>query len=188
LIDAKGLRARCRPVPSKTLKIEDCKLEIERDLERLDEQERRLRFARFDNATAWELGVLIKHLCEARGVALAIEVRLVRETVFFHAMPGTMPNHADWVRRKRNTVELMQRSSYAVGRTLEREGVSLEEKMAVPARDYATHGGGFPIFIEGSGCIGAVTVSGVPQREDHAIVVEALASMIGIALGELALD
>lgn len=161
---------------------------IEKDLEKLAEQERRLCFARFDKATVWELGNRIKTLCEARGAALTIEVRLLRETVFRYAMPGTTPQHADWVRRKRNTVELLHRSSYATGLSLGCEGLSLEQKMGVPLRDYATHGGGVPIRVDGLGCVGVVTVSGLPQREDHAIVITVLAALCGVALVELALD
>ncbi|WP_181360477.1 heme-degrading domain-containing protein [Variovorax sp. WS11] len=160
----------------------------EQDIERMAEQERRLCFARFDNAAAWELGIRIKALCESRSLALAIEVRLMRETVFFYAMQGTSPENADWVRRKRNTVELAQSSSYAVGRALELEGLSLEQKMGLPLRDYATHGGGFPIRVDGIGAVGAVTISGAPQREDHAIVVTVLAELCGIPLREVALD
>jgi uncharacterized protein (UPF0303 family) len=159
----------------------------EQDIERMAEQERRLRFGRFDNDTAWELGTRIRTLCESRGVAVTIEVRLMRETVFFYAMQGTTPENADWVRRKRNTVELLQRSSYAVGRSLELEGLSLEQKMGVPTRDYATYGGAFPIRTDGIGCVGAATVSGLPQREDHAIVVAVLADMCGVPLAEVAL-
>ena len=50
------------------------------------------------------------------------------------------------------------------------------------------HGGGFPITLAGTGCIGAVTVSGLPQREDHSLVVEALAHVLGVGLEGLALD
>ena len=92
------------------------------------------------------------------------------------------------MRRKRTAVELLQRSSYAIGRSLEKEGTSLEQKTGLPTRDYATHGGCFPIRVRGVGCVGTVTVSGLPQREDHAIVVEALAALAGVPLAEVALD
>jgi uncharacterized protein (UPF0303 family) len=152
-------------------------MDIDSELERLAEQERLLRFARFDLATAWELGTRLRAAAEARGVAVAIEIRLLRETVFFCAMPGTTPENADWARRKRNSVELLQRSSYAVGRSLEQAGTSLEQKMGLPLRDYASHGGSLPIQVEGVGCVGAVTVSGLPQREDHELVAEVMAGL-----------
>jgi uncharacterized protein (UPF0303 family) len=160
---------------------------LQQDIERLAHQERVLRFDRFDQASAWDLGTRIKALSEARGAALTIEVRLAKETVFFYAMPGTGPAHADWARRKRNTVDLQQTSTYAVGRALERDGTTLEHKLGLPLRDYASHGGSFPIRVHGVGCIGTVTVSGIPQREDHGIVVEALAAMCGVALADVAL-
>ena len=160
---------------------------LQQDIERLAHQERVLRFDRFDQSSAWDLGTRLKALSEARGVALTIEVRLVKDTVFFYAMPGTGPSNADWARRKRNTVDLQQSSSYAVGRALERDGSTLELKLGLPLRDYASHGGSFPIRVNGVGCVGTVTVSGIPQRQDHGIVVEALAAMCGIALADVAL-
>jgi uncharacterized protein (UPF0303 family) len=158
------------------------------DLVRLALQEQRLQFDAFDQATAWTLGSKIKALCEAAGVALAIEIRIAKDTVFYCAMPGTGPTNADWARRKRNVVELLHTSSYAVGLKLEQEGSSLEAKQGLPLRDYTPHGGCFPIRVRGVGCIGVVTVSGIPQREDHGMVVKALAELCGVPLAEVALD
>ena len=158
------------------------------DLQRLALQEERLQLDRLDEATAWELGTRIKALCEARQQALTIEVRRAQQTLFFYAMPGTTPNNAEWVRRKRNTVELLHRSSYAVGLAHQKEGSSLPLKTGVALADYAEHGGSFPLRVRGMGCVGAVTVSGVPQREDHAIVVEALAALCAVPLAEVCLD
>ena len=42
--------------------------------------------------------------------------------------------------------------------------------------EYAPHGGGFPLIVEGAGPVGVVIVSGLPQLEDHALVVECLAT------------
>lgn len=158
------------------------------DIARLALQEQRLQFDSFDLATAWTLGSRIKALSEEAGVALAIEIRIAKDTVFYCAMPGTGPGNADWARRKRNSVELVHSSSYLLGLKLEQEGSSLEAKQGLPLRDYATHGGSFPIRVRGVGCIGVVTVSGIPQREDHGMVVKALAELCGVPLAEIALD
>ena len=163
-------------------------MDLAQDIACIAAQEERLVFARFDNASAWELGSRLKALAEARGVAVAIEIRIARETVFFHAMPGTTPANADWARRKRNTVDLLQQSSYGIGRELQRDGSSLEEKMALPARDFASHGGCFPLRVTGAGCIGTVTVSGLPQRDDHNMVVQVLADLCGVPLAEVELS
>jgi uncharacterized protein (UPF0303 family) len=60
--------------------------------------------------------------------------------------------------------------------------------MGLSIREVAPHGGSFPIVVAGVGCVGAATVSGLPQREDHELVVEALAAQCGIEVGELRLD
>lgn len=161
---------------------------LRRDIERLAAQEQRLRLAHFDESVAWTLGSTLRRQGEARGAALAIEVRLAGQTVFFHAMAGTTPANADWARRKRNTVELLHSSSYAIGRALALEDSSLEAKMGLPARDYASHGGSFPLRLAGGTCIGVVTVSGLPQRQDHALVVAELAVLCAVDVTDLALD
>ncbi|MFJ3485901.1 heme-degrading domain-containing protein [Pseudomonas sp. NPDC090202] len=150
------------------------------DIRRISLQEQTLQFDSFNKNTAWELGTLLKNASEQQGVAVTIEIRLCRETVFFYAMPGTAAENSDWARRKRNVVEMLDRSSYGVGLSLDEQGQSLENPMGLPLRDYASHGGGFPIRVRGMGCIGVVTVSGLPQREDHILVVQVLAQMCGI--------
>lgn len=151
------------------------------DIAIIARQEDLLQFNAFDNTTAWLLGESIKQRCEAQNLAVTIEVRLCRETVFFYAMAGTSPNNADWARRKRNTTELKQRSSYAVGLALP-EGETLESQSGLPLRDYTHHGGSVPIRVKGVGCVGAATVSGLPQRDDHVFVVQAMASLMGVSL------
>lgn len=163
-------------------------MDSQNDLQRLELQEQLLKFEHFDKRTAWDLGTRLKAACEGLGVALTIEVRLVRETVFFYAMQGTAAVNADWARRKRNVVELLEQSSYRVGRSLEQQGATLEGLMGLPLRDYADHGGSFPINVKGLGCVGAVTVSGLPQREDHVLVVQVLAQMCGVGQQQVLLD
>ncbi len=158
------------------------------DLERIALQEQRLQFERFDATTAWTLGARLKSAAEAHGVAVAIDIQLNGQPLFFYAMPGTTPDNVDWIRRKRNVVLRFQRSSYAIGLHLQQQQSTLEEKLGVETRDYAPHGGCFPLSLIGTGCIGTITVSGLPQRQDHELIVEVLAELLGHALDELALD
>jgi len=160
---------------------------LREDLEKLAEQEAALVFPRFDAGTAWELGSALREAALARGAAVTIDIRRGQDLLFFHAMDGTAPANADWARRKRNTVELVRRSSYAVGLEARLSGRSLEETMGLPARDYAWHGGCFPLRVQGAGHIGTVTVSGLPQREDHGLVVAVLARLLDLDPGPLML-
>jgi uncharacterized protein (UPF0303 family) len=163
-------------------------VDLAADIQRITEQERRLQLSGMDLDMAWRLGTRLREIATARQVPLTIEVRLGGETVFFSSMPGTTPANTDWARRKRNTAELMHRSSYGVGRSLERDGKTLEDTMGLPHRDYASHGGSFPLRVHNAGVVGTVTVSGAPQREDHAIVVTVLAELCGVPLAEVELD
>ncbi|MDE3009530.1 MAG: heme-degrading domain-containing protein [Pseudomonadota bacterium] len=162
-------------------------MDLEHDIDRIAQQERAITFAAFDVDSAWELGSRLRAVAQARGLALYIEIRLNHETVFACAMQHSTPANVDWARRKRNTTELMQRSSYGVGRMLERDNNTLERQMGLATRDFASHGGSFPIRVQGCGVVGTVTVSGAPQRQDHALVVEVLAGLCGVAYAELAL-
>jgi uncharacterized protein (UPF0303 family) len=161
---------------------------IERDLEKIALQEKRLQFKSFDSKVAWILGSKLKEAAEKRHAAVAIDIQLNGHPLFFFAMPGTTPNNIDWIRRKRNVVLRFHRSSYAIGLTYERDQTTLQAKTGADLRDFATHGGGFPIFLEGTGCIGSITVSGLPQREDHMLIVSVLQDYFGIPPEELALD
>ncbi|GIW35160.1 heme-degrading domain-containing protein [Meiothermus sp.] len=162
-------------------------MNLEQDLKVLAEQEARLRFEQFNAATAWVLGQQLKLAAEQLHSAIAMDISFFGQPLFFYAMPGATPDNAEWIRRKRNVVQRFHRSSYAVGLMLKHKEVGLEER-GLDARDFAVHGGSFPIFVKGVGCLGAITVSGLPQREDHELVVEVLANYLGVPYEELALD
>jgi uncharacterized protein (UPF0303 family) len=156
------------------------------DLDKMAEQDRRLQLPRLDAELAWTLGTRLRDLALARQVAVTIEIRIGNDLVFFHAMRGTAPANADWARRKRNISELLDRSSYQVGVQHSTQDTSVEEKMGLPVRDYAPHGGAVPLRVGGTR-LGTVTVSGLPQRDDHDMVVEVLADLCGVPLAEVAL-
>ena len=163
-------------------------MSIDQDLEKIAEQEARLRFKHFDSEVAWAIGSALKAAAERRKVSVAIDIQLNGHTLFSYAMAGTTPDNWEWVRRKRNVVLRYHRSSYAIGLKHERERSTFHEKSGLDAKDYAAHGGCFPILLEGTGCVGTITVSGLPQREDHALVVSALQDYLHVADKDLALD
>jgi uncharacterized protein (UPF0303 family) len=156
----------------------------EDDLAAIATQERELCFTRFDEDTAWSLGSRLRTMAVARKAGVVIDVRRFGQPLFYCALPGTTPDNADWVRRKGNSVARFHRSSYGLGLEL---GAKLFEKYALSMTDFAAHGGSFPICIQGSGAIGSVTVSGLPQRADHELVVEALCVELGKDYSKLAL-
>lgn len=149
------------------------------DLERIALQERELHLPRLDVATAWDLGTRIRTMAQERGLGLVADVRRFGQPLFYTALEGTTPDNAEWVRRKSNVVARFHRSSYAIGITQSMKSTTLLERYGLPVADYVSDGGSFPLFVENAGIVGSATVSGLPQRDDHSLVVEALCAMLG---------
>jgi uncharacterized protein (UPF0303 family) len=162
-------------------------LSLESDLERILMQEQKLRFQRFDADAAWRVGMRLRELACKRSLPVAVDVRRFGQPLFYASLTGATPDNAEWVRRKSNVVARFHRSSYAVGLTLLQKNTDLLEKFGIGPADHASHGGSFPITVESAGIIGSITVSGLPQREDHELVVEALCGELGLDYAEVAL-
>jgi uncharacterized protein (UPF0303 family) len=158
-----------------------------RDLEVIAKQEEELIFPKFDEEAAWELGYRLRELASARHLPVAIEVKRFGQPLFYSALSGSTPDNAEWVRRKGNMVARFHRSSYAIGIGLKETNSTLGDKYELQVADYASHGGSFPLKVAGAGVIGSVTVSGLPQRADHELVVEALCGQLGRNYLEFAL-
>jgi uncharacterized protein (UPF0303 family) len=157
------------------------------DLTCVDRQERELQFPRFDAEIAWQIGTRLRAMAAERGLAIVIDVRRFNQPLFYAALEGTTPDNPEWVRRKINVVSRYHRSSYGMGLNLKLKNQTLEERGHAIA-DFAAHGGSFPIHVEGAGIVGCVTVSGLPQRDDHELVVEALCAHLGRDYESLKLD
>jgi len=148
-------------------------------LQQIALQEEKLQLAAFNETTAWELGACLHGLAASRGLKVAIDIRRVGQPLFYAALPGTTPDNAEWLRRKSNATFRFHRSSYAIGLELQIKNSDLTQRYGLPMSDFAAHGGCFPIRVVSAGLIGAVTVSGLPQRADHELAVEALCSLAG---------
>jgi uncharacterized protein (UPF0303 family) len=160
---------------------------VSEDLDRVALQERELVLPHLDAQVAWELGTRLRGPAVERGLAVVIDVRRFGQPLFYAALDGTTPDNVEWVRRKINVVARFHCSSYAAGLKLKAKDETLADQQGLPLADYATHGGSFPLAVAGAGVVGSVTVSGLPQRADHELVVEALCGLLGRDYAELRL-
>ncbi len=160
---------------------------LAQDIDQLKLQETRLRFAKFDENDAWVLGSQMREAAASRKLPLVIDIRVAGRALFYAAVAGSAPDNAEWVRRKSTLVMRYHKSSYRMNRELAASGQTLDEFRGVNPIDVAPNGGGFPIHLTGTGIIGTITVSGIPQRDDHNFVIEALCKFLKLAHSELAL-
>jgi uncharacterized protein (UPF0303 family) len=97
----------------------------------------------------------------------------------FHACSrsGVAPDNDLWVARKRKTVLRWGVSSWYMHNKMQGNEKTFAEKymLGQSAGEYAIHGGGVPVKVQGvEGVVGVIVVSGLKQEEDHQVVVEAL--------------
>ena len=147
-------------------------------LEQLLEQEQLLQFSKFNHHTAWQLGSRIKSLADDQKAAIALEVYAFNQVLFSYAMAGTTADNQTWIARKRASVLRFGHSSFYLGEYNRSKGRQFEQQPQIDPMVFAAHGGSFPLRIRNSGLIGAVTVSGLPQEDDHGLVIEALYEMM----------
>ena len=149
------------------------------DIAELLAQEDRLQFDRFGPDTALELGMVLVERARADGLAITIDIAFGEQQLFHAALPGTSADNDAWVQRKNRVVRRFGHSSYLLGCQARARGVDFNTKFLLDPAQYGAHGGAFPIILRGSGVVGTVTVSGLPQAEDHALVVEVLEAFLG---------
>lgn len=137
-------------------------------------QEQALQFTSFDNDTALAIGNHIVEQAKADKVAVTVDVTVNHNPVFFHAMNGTNPNNVDWIRRKSNLVNRTGHASFFTHVEAVSSGQDFNNLPTFDSKDFAAHGGSFPIILKGTGQIGTITVSGLAGVDDHALAVRAL--------------
>jgi uncharacterized protein (UPF0303 family) len=141
-------------------------------------QEDRLIFSSFNRADALTLGLSILNRAKAYPDPVAVSVTINGVCVFRHFADGARLDSEYWLDRKRRSVELMTMSSLRFRYWLELEGQILEDRKVDPDQ-YALYGGGFPILLHGTGMVGSVCISGLPDHlADHQIVVDALSDLL----------
>jgi uncharacterized protein (UPF0303 family) len=157
--------------------------ELTPSIEELEAQERRLVFRQFTYDDAWALGSLLVDMARERQAPVAVDIHRAGQQLFHAALPGSTPDNDAWIDRKRRVVERYGAASYLVGARFRAKGTTFEESSRLDPDRYAAHGGSFPIRVDGVGVVGSVTVSGLPQLQDHRFVVAALEQFLGLDEG-----
>ncbi len=134
-------------------------------------------FPRFTEDTALKLGLVLVEMARAENMAVVINIRTPDRTLFHAGLPGSAPLNDMWARRKSNTALLFQLASLQVGAANREKGETLARHGLTP-EDYADNGGAVPIRVEGVGVVAVVTVSGLPQIEDHRLVVRGIEAVL----------
>ncbi|MCW2508137.1 MAG: uncharacterized protein JWP68_1285 [Modestobacter sp.] len=147
-------------------------------LAELAAEEDELQLARFTNEDAWTLGTALVARARAEQLPVAVEVSRHSHQLFHAAMTGATPDNDSWIQRKARVVHRFGHSSLYVGQRSREAGTTFEEQFGLDPQLFAAHGGGFPLIVRDVGPIGVVVVSGLPQVEDHRMVVTALRELI----------
>jgi len=146
-------------------------------IEILQKQEALLQFSKFTNADALHIGNAIAEHAKNQGKAVAIEIVVNGWTLFLHCMDGTSPENIRWMRRKRNFLEYRRTSSLLGQKLMESKNKTMQS-IFLDEADYSDRGGAFPIRI-GEQIVGSIIVSGLPDVEDHQMVVDVLTTCLG---------
>jgi uncharacterized protein (UPF0303 family) len=157
------------------------------DIETIKRQEATLVFSEFDEAIAFEIGTAIRDRALAGNLPIIVDIRTFDRPLFYAALPGSNASNPDWARRKINVVKRFLRSTYRMVLEQQRPDRSFKIGEGLDIADYVLAGGGFPVTVKGAGVIGVIAVSGLPEREDHGVVVDALCDHLGVDKRGLAL-
>ncbi|WP_179504973.1 MULTISPECIES: heme-degrading domain-containing protein [unclassified Sphingomonas] len=143
---------------------------------RIEAEVAALELAHFDLDDAWWLGCYLRERAARENLPIAIEIRRGVATLFACLLPGASADNSEWLRRKLALVMRFERCTYVLGLTFRREP-GLFERHGLDLRDHIADGGGVPIRLAGTGTIGALGISGLPQEDDHRLAIEALGAL-----------
>ena len=143
-------------------------------LEQLLQEERELQFTSFNETTAWKIGSQLVEQALQRGISVTVDITRGDHQLFHASLPGTSADNDEWIKRKVRLVYRFGHSSFYMGQLLKSKGKRIEEAYLLSESEYAPHGGCFPVIVKGTGMVGTITASGLPQEEDHKLVVEAI--------------
>lgn len=135
--------------------------------EQLELEERLLVLPHCDLKDAVSIGEIAVQMARREALAISIEVRLGEWTVFHTALPGAKLDQPTWIARKARVVLATGHSTLFERVKAEEAGIDWYETYGKPEETHAIHGGGLPLNVSGTGLVGILLISGLPQVEDH---------------------
>ncbi len=148
-------------------------------LDRLAAEAEELLQDRFDYDFGWALGLRMREAAARAKAPVAITVTHGTALVFSVLMPGATLDNLDWTARKRAVAHRFHRSSLAMRLEAEAAGYDFNGRFRLPEAEYVASGGGVPLMLKGGTLIGTAAVSGLPDVQDHEMVVSALRELRG---------
>ncbi len=149
------------------------------EIAELEAEAAALVLGQFAETDALRLGQILTDLALNAGLPVVIDIRTSDRTLFHAALPGSAPLNDLWARRKSNTTLRFQEASLLVGTRHRAKGETLA-KHGLDSAEFADHGGAVPIRVRGVGVVAVATVSGLPQVEDHQLVVRGLRQFLNM--------
>lgn len=152
----------------------------EADIALIKRQETELVFAEFNELVAHALGERIRERALRECLVIVADIRTFDRQLYFMSLPGTTADNAEWVRRKSNLVRRVQKSSYRAVLENKTDADHFLPRRGLDNADFVLAGGGFPLRVKGAGVIGCITVSGLHERDDHQVAVDAVCEQLGV--------
>jgi uncharacterized protein (UPF0303 family) len=151
--------------------------------DQLAAEQQELLLNRFDYDFAWALGTRMRDLAVRDAAPVAITVAHGTTVIFSTLLPGATLDNLDWAARKRAVVHRFQRSSLAIRLEAEEMGYEFNARFRLPEADYVASGGGVPLILRDGTLIGTAAVSGLPDVDDHRLVVAAMRDLVKLGGG-----
>ncbi len=123
---------------------------------------------------ALAIGERAANLGTSRELPITIAIELDGTEVFRRPLPGASDEHAGWITRKSNVVNLTHHSTMYERVKAEEEESDWHTLHGVVDETHAIHGGGFPLLTTDGHFRGVLLISGLPQVEDHLFAVEVM--------------
>jgi uncharacterized protein (UPF0303 family) len=126
------------------------------------------------NDDAIDLGLLALKRAREQHLTVAFEVHRSGRVLFRAALPGSTPDNDRWLAGKARVVESFHHSTLYERVRHEESDMDFYAATGLSPELFAAHGGGIPIAIKGTGVVGALIVSGLPQVDDHNFAIDIL--------------